>query len=195
MIGNNDIILAISNIDKEKRNYEESLIMLETEKLLARTDGLTGALNRYSYNEFENEINDKINKKEMEQFSIIVCDINDLKIINDTLGHEAGDNYIIEAKHILSSLFTCPIYRVGGDEFVIVLQNRDFLQKDYILEKLYDKNLENAINNKVVISFGVSDYNKNIDSSVADVFNRADSLMYENKKMLKIAYKKIGKKF
>lgn len=195
MIGNNDIILAISNIDKEKRNYEESLIMLETEKLLARTDGLTGALNRYSYNEFEIEINDKINKKEMEQFSIIVCDINDLKIINDTLGHEAGDNYIIEAKHILSSLFTCPIYRVGGDEFVIVLQNRDFLQKDYILEKLYDKNLENAINNKVVISFGVSDYNKNIDSSVADVFNRADSLMYENKKMLKIAYKKIGKKF
>ena len=192
LIGEDDIIFAVSNIDEERRKHEEYLQKLENAKMIARTDSLTGLLNRYSYNEKEKEICLKIENKTISEFSVVVCDINDLKLINDTLGHEAGDNYIIAAKDILSGLFKSPVYRVGGDEFVIILQDDEYLNRDYILEQLSGKNIENAISNEVMISFGMSDYKPG--DKYSDVFNRADNLMYENKKLLKLTKKKLSKK-
>ena len=191
LIDEENMIFAVSNIDDERKKHDEYLKRLENEKLIARTDSLTGLLNRYSYNEVEQELIESIKKHEVNQFSIVVCDINDLKLINDTLGHEAGDNYIISAKTILKSIFKSPIYRVGGDEFVIILQHEEYLNREYIIEQLAGKNIENALNNEVMISVGMADYKPG--DSYSDVFNRADNSMYENKKFLKLTKKKLSK--
>ena len=73
----------------------------------------------------------------------------------------------------MSELFKSPVFRVGGDEFVIILQGDEYLNRDYILEQFSGKNIENAISNEVMISFGMSDYKPG--DTYSDLFNRADN--------------------
>lgn len=177
------IIIAVSNIDTQQKKENEYIKKLTQERNLARTDALTGASNKFSYNELEKEINKHIDKKSMDQFAVVICDINNLKIINDTLGHDVGDEYIKEAKNILCTVFkTSTVFRVGGDEFVSVLDGNDYYTRDYLLQKLKDINEENHLNNKVTIACGMSDYNPDEDKRLVDVFRRADELMYQDKK-------------
>lgn len=179
-------LIGVSSIDDEKKKEIEYKQKLKLEKNVARTDALTGASNRYSYNELEKEINNHINNKTIDQFAIVVCDINDLKTINDTLGHDAGDNYIKEAKNTIASIFkNSTVFRIGGDEFVLMIDGNDYYNRDYYLEKLKKINIQNIKNNKVVIACGISTFIPNKDSKVLDVFKRADEAMYENKKELK----------
>ncbi len=176
------IILGISNINEQKKKEME----LELEKSKARTDGLTGANNKYSYLETEDVYNNRIKNKENLKFSVVVCDINNLKKINDTYGHMAGDQLIKDAKNVISSVFEySTIYRVGGDEFAIILEDKDYNNRDELIKKFNDINKENKANDKVVIAIGISDYNSKTDYILQDIFNRADSLMYENKDKLK----------
>ena len=180
------IIIGISDIDKQKRQELAFLEKLDIEKNIARTDALTGAMNKYKYNEMEKIIDDKIKSGSPLEFSVVVCDINNLKIINDTKGHTAGDKYIVDAKKILEDIFkNTTIYRIGGDEFVLLLDGSDYYKREHLLKALNDINEENKNNDKVVIACGMSDYNKNKDDSVKKVFNRADNLMYKNKLELK----------
>lgn len=180
------IILAISSIDSWKKKEDEFNRKLIQEKVLARTDALTGALNKYSYKELEKKINKQIKNNTIDDFSIVVCDINNLKNINDTLGHEAGDKYIKSAKKLIHNIFqNSDIYRIGGDEFVLFLEESDFYIRDFLYEKINDEIYKNQKLNKVTIAIGISDFNKDIDTSVADVFKRADDRMYEYKKNFK----------
>ena len=180
------IIIAVSNIDEEMKREEEHKKQLEEERLLARTDALTGALNKYSYIEIESFINEKIAKKQIVDFSIVLCDLNDLKKINDTYGHEAGDRYIIEAKKMISDIFKhSSVYRIGGDEFVLILEGSDYYKRDHLMQSMYKKNLEHMKENKAVLACGIADYEPTIDDSVVKVFIRADEKMYENKRALK----------
>ncbi len=176
------IILGISNINEQKKKEME----LELEKSKARTDGLTGANNKYSYLETEDVYNNRIKNKENLKFSVVVCDINNLKKVNDTYGHMAGDQLIKDAKNVISSVFEySTVYRVGGDEFAIILEDKDYNNRDELIKKFNDINKENKANDKVVIAIGISDYNSKTDYILQDIFNRADSLMYENKNKLK----------
>ncbi len=182
----NHIIIAISNIDAKVKKEEEYAKTLEHEMALARKDALTGCFNRYSYLELEGILNKKIKQGKSLEFSVVICDINDLKIVNDTLGHEAGDRYIIDAKQMLSDVFhNSGIYRIGGDEFVLILEGSDYYKRDYLIEIIHKKSLYNKANNKVVLACGYSDFDNKIDRSFVSVFIRADQSMYQNKKELK----------
>lgn len=180
------IIIAISNIDKEierEREYEKNL---EAEKIIARTDALTKAKNKYSYGETEKIINAHIKSNASLEFSVVVCDINYLKQVNDLYGHDAGDKYIIEAKNILSKIFkNTSVYRIGGDEFLLILEGTDYYKRDHLMEILNEKNEKNRITNKVTIACGISDYIKDQDQNINQVFLRADKNMYENKNKFK----------
>ena len=182
----NHIIIAVSNIDEQKRQEEEYAKNLAQEKLLARTDALTGAANKHSYIEFENLLNDKIEKHDLIDFSIMLCDINDLKLINDSKGHLEGDKCIVEAKNIISNIFkNSTVYRIGGDEFVLILEGSDFYKRDHLFKMIQESNAKNRKTGKVIIACGYADFNPLIDKSVTSVFRRADDKMYENKKSLK----------
>ena len=180
------IVLAISNIDKQMRKENEYKKNYEKERMFARTDGLTGCYNKNYLLEINEDINNKIKEQFLRDFAVAVCDINDLKTINDTLGHDIGDKYIIEAKNILEKVFNnSPIFRTGGDEFVIILYEKDYKNRLKLINKLYESNIKNKKTNNVVIACGYSDFISGSDTSIEEVMKRADETMYENKKKLK----------
>ncbi|MBQ4464292.1 MAG: diguanylate cyclase, partial [Eubacterium sp.] len=113
-------VIAYENIDEEVRREKDQRRELRDEKVLARRDELTGTKNKTAYAELEQTIQDRIDAdNECALFAIAVCDINDLKLINDTIGHKAGDDYIRSASKLLCDTFVhSPVFRIGGDEFV-----------------------------------------------------------------------------
>ena len=123
---------------------------------------------------------------EAGEFGVIVCDVNGLKKINDTLGHKAGDEYIRSACQMLCEYFKhSPVFRVGGDEFVVLLEGKDYEVRHEILKDINQAIEENIGSGKVVASLGLAEYDRNTDQSFHEVFKRADDLMYQRKLQLK----------
>ena len=114
----------------------------------------------------------------------MVLDINDLKATNDADGHRAGDRRIRDACRVICDAFKhSPVFRVGGDEFAVVVQGVDYR---HLEERLRDVGAHNegALRaGGVIIACGAARFED--DASVADVFDRADRLMHENKGALK----------
>ncbi len=166
----------------EKKAVEERDAAKET----AFKDAMTGAKSKHAYQIDEREINDAIAENRAKEFAVAVCDVNGLKKINDTLGHKAGDEYIRQAFSMICDIFQhSPVYRIGGDEFVIILTERDFVIRKELILTLHDRSVEHIGKGGVVISGGLSDYRKNEDQNFHSVFERADALMYEEKNLLK----------
>ena len=139
-----------------------------------------------AYLEVIEGIDKKIKNGEVFEFAIAVFDINRLKIVNDTLGHENGDQYIINGCRIICSDFKhSPVFRIGGDEFVAILQHQDYENKDEIEASFKKQMVSNVKNNQVVISLGIACYIPDTDHNVQSVFERADKEMYKNKQQLK----------
>ncbi len=155
---------------------------------LAYTDALTGSANRNAYIENVKLLDDAINDTEVD-FSIAVFDINGLKNANDTYGHEYGDHLIITASDILKDFVgSSSLFRIGGDEFVSILEtsNKDKIEKIFAaIDSAVAEANEAADDFKseapLAISKGFSSYLKGKDSSVQDVFRRADKAMYDDK--------------
>ena len=129
---------------------------------------------------------EKLIRGKAESFGVVVCDVNGLKHIIDTLGHKAGDMYIRSASQLICEYFKhSPVFRVGGDEFAVVLQGQDFENRLELLRALNEQIERNLGTGNVVASLGMAEYQPGIDNSFHAVFTRADSLMYERKKQLK----------
>lgn len=164
-----------------------SRALLEEERKIAERDSLTGVGNKYAYTQKGKEVDDDIRSGHILPFALVVCDLNGLKQVNDTQGHAAGDNYIREASQLICDLYKhSPVYRIGGDEFVVFLEGADYGQRSELLESLNSRMAENAKTGGVVIAAGMAEYQPR-DSQLFDVFSRADSRMYERKKQLKNA--------
>ncbi len=120
-------------------------------------------------------------------FALIVCDTNSLKMINDTQGHSGGDEYIKASAHLLCDIFVhSPVFRIGGDEFVIFLRANDYTARHELMSKLRNQIIENQKTGAgVVLASGIAEYKPESDSLVSEVFERADRDMYENKQTLK----------
>ncbi len=115
-----------------------------------------------------------------------VFDLNGLKQVNDTYGHQEGDRFIKKGCEIICRIFKhSPVFRVGGDEFAVIAQGYDYLNIDSLMLRLRKQNIKNQIRKDVVIAGGFSRYMGG--EKVADVYKRADEEMYKNKKELKRA--------
>ena len=177
------LLVQIRIISKNK--LEEEKEASRTLRNMANTDSLTGVRNRHAYSENETAINQKIQAGEIEKLAVVVGDINGLKYVNDTQGHAVGDQLIKDACAMICEYFTHgAVFRVGGDEFAIVLQGKGYDTMPEVLSELNRKVEENIKDNGVVISFGYSVLNRE-DQQLRDVFERADQMMYERKKELK----------
>ena len=101
-------------------------------------------------------------------------------------GHIEGDAYIKRACQMICNTWThSPVFRIGGDEFAVIVQGKDYVNRYSILEMMEKQNLENKQKGAVVVAVGMTDYIAGADMSVAEVFERADNLMYKNKSALK----------
>ena len=157
----------------------------ESERL-AIIDPLTGVKNKHAYLSEQNNLDAAIAEGRAQEFAIVVCDVNGLKKINDTLGHKAGDEYIREACKMVCEIFQhSPVYRVGGDEFVAIMRGRDYAIRKELMMALHERSVDHIRNGGAVISGGLSEFETGKDRGTHDVFERADQRMYEEKKRLK----------
>ncbi|MCR5847457.1 MAG: diguanylate cyclase [Lachnospiraceae bacterium] len=181
-------VMGIENIDEEIEKEEEHVRELTNEREMARRDDLTGIKNKNAYREFEESMQKKIDSKtEITPFSLLVCDINNLKQINDKFGHKAGDEYIKASSKMICEVYThSPVFRIGGDEFVVVLSGDDYFNREKLLKKIRAKVIKNLKQPETpVVATGLADFDSRNDKSVSNVFVRADAKMYENKNFLK----------
>lgn len=180
------VIILLTNYSYMNKRREESERELGHARAIAYTDQLTSVRNKRAFAEHEREFNEKIANGEAAPFSVVVCDVNGLKHINDTYGHKAGDNYIRSACQLICETFRhSPVFRIGGDEFVVILSGRDYTGRSEIMKDFNSKAEANIGTENVVISAGISDFDPQTDRDMHAVFERADSLMYERKLQLK----------
>ena len=173
------LIIMLSNYSFMNRQNREA-------EKIAYTDAMTGVKSKYAYLSTEQEVNDQVKRGKLDEFAVVVCDVNGLKFINDNYGHKAGDDYIRAACAMICELFNhSPVFRIGGDEFVALLRGRDYENRADIMAELHRLSQSHIETDEVVVSAGISEFDPAADKDMHDVFARADSLMYEDKKALK----------
>ena len=182
--------LMEDDLRRTKRDMEEVNLVLqnafEREQLASRTDALTGVFNRRYFFEFiEYEV--ALSKRYRNPFSLIMFDVDHLKLVNDTAGHQAGDEVLKQVAHLVHmELRNVDILaRYGGDEFVILLPNSGrqdaLILAERIREQVVAANLkiEGDIP-RVTISIGIADFHGGIESS-AELIRHADEALYSAK--------------
>lgn len=178
------LIVGLNNIDAQVRQEEELEKRVAQAQSQANIDALTGVKNRHAYLVTETQMDRQIAEHRQPPFAIVIFDVNELKKVNDTAGHQAGDQYLREASGIICNIFKhSPVYRVGGDEFAVISQGKDYACLDELLQKVSDHNAVSSLTGGIIISSGMAKLRG--ETSVAPVFERADKQMYKNKSLLK----------
>ena len=152
---------------------------------LAYSDKLTGIKNSTAYLQEVAFLKNDILQKTAD-FSIFVVDANGLKYINDNYGHEIGNELIIKVTQMIAEVFGEEnVYRIGGDEFAVILMGVTEAECEN-----YCKKFEEVVEHQkgkiwASASIGYAIYNKKMDSTYESVFNRADEDMYDQKVRMK----------
>jgi len=151
-------------------------------------DELTGLLNTAAYARRMKELESRSGDNS-EPYAVAVFDANFLKRINDTYGHEAGNELIVRAASLIARIFNrSPVYRIGGDEFVAILEGEDYKVRGRLLAE-FDAELKHEyfmVGDKrvnVSIARGMAVSGPGIDFAV--LFKEADAAMYQNKAEIK----------
>ncbi|MBR6185544.1 MAG: diguanylate cyclase [Clostridia bacterium] len=182
--GDKRLVIGIIDIDSQVRQEETYVQNLAKAQINANIDPLTHVKNRHAYLEAEERLNRQIAERRTPEFSIAILDVNDLKKVNDTAGHNAGDQYVQDACKIICDTFKhSPFYRIGGDEFAVISQGNDYLSIEQLVEQVRQRNESARKSGGIVIACGMAKYEN--DAQVSSVFERADHRMYENKSKLK----------
>lgn len=164
---------------------------------LARRDALTKLWNTTAYDVRVMALDKEIDRGDA-QFALVVIDVNDLKVVNDTFGHHQGNGYLLGAAQIVTDAFGEEhVYRVGGDEFVVVVQGDALAHLDDKLAEIEakmgkaDAALIQPEEGKpwthVPMAYGCVRFDPAVHRSVEDVFKQADVAMYDMKRRMKLA--------
>lgn len=150
-------------------------------------DDLTGLYNRRGFFTLGDQ-EFKRAKRMNNEFLIVFADLDGLKVVNDTFGHEQGDQLIIEAAQFLQETFRDSdiIARIGGDEFVI-LAYETAIDSSTALKKRLEEELENYnhkrnLKNQLSLSLGIVAFSPETTATLDQLLSKADSLMYLHKK-------------
>jgi len=168
------VIGGLYTLSFKHRKHEADF---EKQSLLEK-DTLTGLLNRYSWTKACEKIT-----KETKPVTLCSLDVNDLKLINDTKGHIAGDELIIGAGNCIKDVFGQygEIYRIGGDEFCVIIDkehNKDRLRKNLDARTRY---WEGKYSSDLTISLGMSDLTFEDNQTLESAIHLADIEMYKEK--------------
>ncbi len=174
-------IEIMTEISEQLSLVVERQLLFEEITRMSMHDTFTNLLNRS-----EQEVILKALFKEETSFSYVSIDLDGLKKINDTFGHQVGDKIIIDFAGKLKKLQNTYCIRTGGDEFAIIFKNKSYKESEIIMENLLgDVNNFNELHNdqwlKYSFSYGISEYPKDAQT-YEDIMNISDFRMYENKK-------------
>jgi diguanylate cyclase (GGDEF)-like protein len=179
------IYIAIAVFNQFEGYNERRKIREDKEyfKKMAYTDALTGGNNRAKY------IKDLDNITNPGGFTVIQADTDRLKYINDYFGHSHGDLAIMDTHKVLNKNFATigRIYRIGGDEFSVIVKNANRDEINRIIEQV-KKDVDLIAEERVYdfsISFGIVEYDASLDNSIHATVIRADHKMYNDKKRLR----------
>lgn len=186
-----EAIKSALKVDSLERNLDETQQKAEQLEQLAIKDSLTGIRNKTAYDEEVKKIIWEIENGNNE-FGVAMIDLNFLKRTNDTYGHEKGNYSIIILCKLVCNIFThSPVFRIGGDEFIVILRNSDYKNIDALIAQ-FNSELDRIAGNdelapweKISAAIGYARFDKNIDTCYDNVFRRADKAMYERKKEMK----------
>ncbi len=162
---------------------------------IAYSDALTSVQNKSAFDVALNEIQTQILSKQPLEFAIVIMDCDNLKDINDAYGHDKGNVYLKNSSLLMTRVFrNSTIYRIGGDEFAVILVGEDYQNRETLREEFIVKSKEICAFVKepweqVKVSIGIASYDPAIDNSAEDVMIHADHLMYEHKREKKKANK------
>ncbi|MCR5674604.1 MAG: GGDEF domain-containing protein [Lachnospiraceae bacterium] len=180
------LIVGVNDIDaamRQEKEYEKRLTQAQNK---ANIDALTGVRNKHAYLEEEARLDKLIGGHEVPEFAVVIFDVNDLKKVNDTEGHQAGDQYIRDACGLICDSFKkSPVFRVGGDEFAVIVRGDDYLSVGERIDRIRKHNEEAIRNGGIVVACGMARFER--DDCVAAVYERADREMYDDKSRLKKA--------
>ena len=187
------LILLLRNIRAERKILEEEHLVHDLNRKVF-VDALTSVRNKGAFNKYIQELQDKVEQGVQPDFAIGIFDCDNLKMVNDQNGHDKGDIYIKTASRLICRVFQhSPVFRIGGDEFAVVLQNEDFQNREELVSQFEEekKELCAAAANKWEeprVALGIAVYDPELDSAVTDTIRRADKIMYENKRVGKTMF-------
>ena len=155
-------------------------------------DAMTSVHNKASYESYMQKLQEQLDDPEKTlEFAVGVFDCDNLKHINDAYGHDKGDVYIKTASQLICCTFThSPVFRIGGDEFAVILRDEDFRNRAELFQR-FRKNRDKICAiapsawEQAHVTMGLAVYDAQIDAQIIDVVRRADQCMYENKRLRK----------
>ncbi len=187
----NDLNKHIKNLLSATNQLSISKSVANRMTELATTDTLTGIRNKTAYDYDIKSLDRQIQEGET-RFGIAMIDLNFLKHTNDTYGHENGNAALMSLSRIICGVFVhSPVFRVGGDEFTVILMNNDYdkigsLEAEFnekIASVYADESLDPWM--RISAALGYALYDPEKDHGTTDVFNRADKEMYTHKRQMK----------
>lgn len=189
-----DYLNDLDVLQKDKERAEEDIKTRDQRigqiSMEAYRDTLTGVGSKAAYYKKVEEVNGAINAGQTN-IGIVMVDMNNLKGINDEYGHKMGDIYIMGCCRMICDVFKhSPVYRIGGDEFAVILQGVDFDNRLALIERLRKGYEEAAKKNgaepweRYSAAVGMAELASD-DSTIDLVFKRADKAMYRDKKRIK----------
>ena len=186
---------AVVKMTHNMRDYVNDIISAEQKarnfRALANRDSLTGIRNKTAYDHDIRQVDAGITVG-ITRVGLAVVDLNYLKRINDTYGHDKGNILLLQLCSVIQTVFSrSPVYRIGGDEFVIILKGTDYLNYDALLQRFQgqmerfrcDPSLREW--ERVSAAIGAAFYDPMVDDNMESVFKRADRIMYECKTRMK----------
>ncbi len=178
------ILVAVEDITERRKMERDLREAKERFEYRSFHDGLTGLYNRYYFSEQMVRLGKDLARS--APVSIILIDIDGLKLVNDTLGHKVGDDLLISAAKIISGCFRQVdiLARIGGDEFCIILPGVDrkaALAKKNRIAKAVDEYNANNPPIPLKMSVGIATFQDVQGETIYDIYQRADENMYEFK--------------
>jgi diguanylate cyclase (GGDEF)-like protein/PAS domain S-box-containing protein len=143
-------------------------------------DRVTGLHNRVY---FEESLQ-RLNESSQVPIGIVICDIDGLKLVNDTFGHQAGDELLAKAAAIIDECFAGigEVARIGGDEFAVILPNHESVEIEEICHRIRQKVHQFCEKNTIPMSISIGSSIKICpEQSLSEVFKAADDNMYREK--------------
>ncbi|MCR5498967.1 MAG: diguanylate cyclase [Acetatifactor sp.] len=183
----------MTSLNRAKSDMQEQEEKLGQISETAYKDALTSVGNQAAFNKVSEVLNKAMAEKRAE-FAVVMVDVNNLKYVNDTYGHKYGDIYIKGCCNLICNVYKrSPVYRVGGDEFVVILRNEDYMSRLLRMTQVreaFKKSYGNQEKNpweRFSASVGMAECEPG-DETVDQVLKRADKEMYEQKMEFKKKY-------
>ena len=156
-------------------------------------DALTSVRNKGAFSAALDDLQTQMDGNTIQPFAVGMFDCDDLKTINDRYGHDKGDQYLKTACRLICRVFQhSPVFRVGGDEFAVILKNDDYRNRAELVRRFEEAARESSASaanrwDEVHVAVGIAEYDPQNDGAVIDTVRRADKIMYANKRARKDA--------